>query len=165
MDGGGGGDAGPSDASPDVGGPCEDTVDCDDMNACTIDQCVGDRCQHTLQDGDEDGYASTLFDSSCRDCNDMDPDVNPDHTEFETTRHSDMLPGTPDSFDWNCDGTEEREFPNSVPACDAMAGTCTMGEGWTGGIPSCGMSGTWARCSGPPGCTITTVETRTQGCR
>ncbi len=162
---GSGGDGGPSDASADVGGPCETVTDCDDMNECTIDQCVGTRCQYTLQDGDEDGYASTLFGSSCRDCNDMNADVNPDHTEFETTRHTDMLPGTPDSFDWNCDGMDELQYPSRVPACDSVAGTCSSGEGWAGAVPGCGMSGTWASCSGPPGCTISTIETRVQGCR
>jgi hypothetical protein len=172
-EGGGAGDAGvdgggdaATDAALDGGGPCESVTDCDDGNACTIDQCAGMRCVYTLQDGDEDGYASTLFDSACRDCNDMDPDVNPDHTDFETTRHTDMLPLTADSFDWNCDGMEERQYPSSVPDCDGSpGGTCTMGEGWAGLVPGCGMTGTWASCSGPPSCTISTLETRTQACR
>jgi len=164
-------DAGDSgrDAFVDVGVACEEVVDCNDMNECTIDQCVSDMCRNTLNDGDEDGYASNLIGSCGLDCNDMDADVSPDHTDFETVRQMDMLPLTPDNFDWNCDGREEQQYTARVPDCDDTGvGTCTMGEGWTGigMIPRCGTTGTWARCTGPgAGCRIETVETRTQGCR
>jgi hypothetical protein len=165
----GGVDAGDAatDTAVDVGRPCEDRVDCDDDNDCTIDQCVGEMCRNTLNDGDEDGYASNVIGSCGLDCNDMDADVSPDHTDFETVRQMDMLPGTPDNFDWNCDGIEERQYPTGVPDCDGTGvGTCTMGEGWLGTVPGCGMTGTWARCTGPgDGCTLSTIETRTQGCR
>lgn len=44
----GGGDAGVSggDAGPDPNGPCTAASDCDDGNACTLDTCEAERCEH-----------------------------------------------------------------------------------------------------------------------
>ncbi|RLB49282.1 MAG: hypothetical protein DRJ42_21410, partial [Deltaproteobacteria bacterium] len=80
TDGGVGDGGGIFDASVDtaVGVLCDRVTECDDGSECTIDQCVRDMCRNTLVDGDEDGYASTLIAGGCgRDCNDMNPSVNP----------------------------------------------------------------------------------------
>ncbi len=141
--------------------------DCDDGNDCTNDMCIAMHCQNTLYDADEDGYASTILGPCGLDCADEDPTVNPDHTDYESTRHRGNPPLEPPTYDWNCDGVEELEESRIVPACDNGLGTCVAAEGWAGPMPpACGTMGTWRRCTGPgDGCRLETVETRAQRCR
>jgi hypothetical protein len=148
-------DGGALDAGQTDGGAggmaCESRAECDDGDGCTIDLCVNNSCVSELQDADLDGYASDRACGAGRDCNDMNDDVNPDHTTFHDTPHSGGGTGVDSqSFDWNCDGTIEGDRPRVVLSCSPDTGCA--GEGWIGGVPECGASGDFGRCG--DGCTI-----------
>jgi len=109
------------------------------------------RCTSTVyKDGDGDGYgtaatAKTACASSLSgyvdkkgDCADSDEDVYPGQTGFFTQPVS----GT-QSYDYDCDGTEEPE--DATVADCANAGPACKGEGWAS-LPGCGQSGTWVVC-------------------
>jgi len=154
------------DAGP-MGRGCEPGDDCDDGNACTNDQCIADSCVNTLADGDEDGYASTIIGSCGLDCCDRDPDASPDQEGFFDEPHAGNPPLGRANFDWNCDGTEEPEFPVALGGCLGFSG-CTASEGWLGAVPTrCGQTGAWASCEDTGAfCRLTEVEpARTQRCR
>ncbi len=141
---------------------CMASGDCDDHDACTIDSCIADHCVQTLTDVDMDGYAPSEIGACGLDCNDNDPTVNPDHTAFMATRQSGSVTHPP-SFDWNCDGVEEKQWPNPLPTCDSTVGSCG-GEGWIGAVPACGDRGDYGRCTAS--CTVEAIESgRVQTCR
>ncbi len=114
-------------------------IDCNDSDPCTADRCSeamrGD-CVHTTADRDEDGFG----DATCAevggvpatDCNDDNPDVNPDAVEVC------------DGFDNDCNGTCDDAFT----CCRGEVGTCTSSCG-TPGTRVCGSSCSWGVCSPP----------------
>ncbi|MCZ7681315.1 MAG: putative metal-binding motif-containing protein [Sandaracinaceae bacterium] len=114
-------------------------IDCNDSDPCTADRCSeamrGD-CVHTTADRDEDGFG----DATCAevggvpatDCNDDNPDVNPEAVEVC------------DGFDNDCNGTCDDAFT----CCRGEVGTCTSSCGTTG-TRVCGSSCSWGVCSPP----------------
>ncbi len=70
------------------------------------------------------------------------------------------------SFDWNCDGTEERRDTILSSICVRGPTGCS-GSGWVDIVPACGEEGMYRRCEGSPsGATCTaSIETIKQVCR
>jgi len=93
------------------------------------------KCQHGCQadacckDDDQDTF-------SCNDCNDKKKDVFPGQQKF-FDKEADG------SYDYDCDKTEEPEFP-AVVSCPPQ-GKCE-GGGWVGTIPACGKEGQFSNC-------------------
>ncbi len=138
-----------------------------------------------FRDADGDGYPNPMdrvVDCECpdgfmprradglTDCMDTNPGVNPGVTEFSAIGYP--AGGGVTSFDWNCDGVEERRF--TARSCSES--TCSvLGSSWSAGaLPSCGQSATYNYCrsngSGEcifAACTMSGFElcTRTQDCR
>jgi hypothetical protein len=101
-------------------------------------------------DQDQDTY------SPCTgDCADQDPRVNPGQTEFQTTVGD-------NGFDFNCDGSNTKEYPNQV-SCVLSGGTCT-GSGWVEVVPDCGSPGQLAICQKKANECEQVVQQQTQGC-
>ncbi|MEM9190053.1 MAG: hypothetical protein AAGF12_12795 [Myxococcota bacterium] len=145
--------------------PCQNRDACDDNSMCTVDTCINGFCVYNLVDSDDDGYASKIIGSCGLDCNDEEPRANPDQTEFFTVRHTGDLV-QPSTFDWDCNGVQEGQFP-TLPICDDDERNCPAAtvEGFRSD-PGCGMSGTWARCEvNGNRCNVVSLETRVQGCR
>ena len=145
---------------PDANLGCDPTS-CDDSNPCTIEMCEGTMCVNHLVDFDHDGYASNAFGRVCGDCSDSEVDAHPGQTRYFTTAHR---AGTADpaGFDWNCNGTEEKQFTATMGTCSRTP--CAVREGWQGAVPSCGARSPWTRCNAD--CTVTVVDgSKQQACR
>jgi len=116
-------------------------------------------------DLDVDGYGALgsnlgqcTASTSEADCNDSQLQVNPGQTQFFTT----PIPGTASDFDYNCDGTQEREA-SGLANC-AASQTCDA-HGWQSTVPDCGQAGTWIQCVDQKGTCVDQPQTKTQGCR
>jgi hypothetical protein len=116
-------------------------------------------------DLDVDGYgalgsnlAQCTGSTSEADCNDSQGQVNPGQTQFFTT----PIPGTASDYDYNCDGTQEREI-STLASC-AASQTCDA-HGWQSIVPDCGQAGTWIQCVDQKGTCVDQEQTKTQGCR
>jgi len=128
---------------------CEDSDPCTDEEHCLEGSCVSDVCLESCtwyEDGDEDGYGNpespplcqedqpTGYVNNSRDCCDTDDDVHPgQHNYFSEA-------STCGSFDYNCNGEEDKEYENG--------GSCYMPDcrthpGWYGPAPACGHEGAW----------------------
>jgi hypothetical protein len=115
---------GPDAAAPDAGAP-------DAVVPCADDD--GDGFAVARSEGAECGDA---------DCDDSDADVYPGQPGAFT------LPSNSGSFDFNCDGVEEKlSDPTAGGECHLDWFTC-VGTGWVGGVPACGEAGVWHRCEG-----------------
>lgn len=147
---------------------------CDDRNPCTTgDHCAGGSCVATgtlpvwYRDSDDDGYgvdtvttcAETRpsgYASTAGDCCDSDSDVYPGASEWHDRAYScsgDPV-GSP-SWDWDCSGGVERQYPLCVRCGAGSSTNCTEMSGWlvsgTGGsvsceVPDCGGWGTLVSC-------------------
>ncbi len=78
---------------------------------------------------------------SSTDCRDDIPSVNPGQRQFFTAEIS----GTT-SFDYNCDGVEEKQDTTKFKACSTGAKLCT-GSGWADEPPACGVAAAWVACT------------------
>jgi hypothetical protein len=112
-------------------------------------------CKITYEDQDQDGYGNPAIKAAgCsvpnnyvnnnQDCDDRDERAHPGQLQF----FSSGTKGT-NSFDYNCDGTTERQIDQLVH-CKWQDKQC-VGEGWTSGpgalIPACGQSGWLISCT------------------
>lgn len=151
-------------------------------------ECVSGICSGSYVDSDSDGFGAGPIGYFCgatppagraatnTDCCDTDSRAWPGATNFQTTPRAGC-----GGFDFNCDNVQTRQYTQSN-ACQAT-GTCAGGDrscagttGWSGAVPSCGVTDTyvtscgaipacnWSTC---PGCTTCSAVTasRTQGCR
>jgi hypothetical protein len=52
------------------------------------------------------------------------------------------------SFDYDCNGTEERQLTTVFSGCRfrVIGATCS-GDGWAGGVPACGVEATYVDCT------------------
>jgi hypothetical protein len=104
-----------------IGGPCQTVQDCDDQNQCTTDECADGLCEHGPRDDDHDGFGPLLCGGL--DCNDFNPQVNPNVPENCT-----------DAADNNCDGVADCVDPacKNAPACGCKPSpggeNCTNGK-------------------------------------
>jgi len=93
-----------------------------------------DSVSKTACDGTISGYVDRKGD-----CNDDDDEAYPGQTEYFDR----PTKGT-QSFDFDCDGHETREYPD-LEACKKEPPDC-VGEGWESSVPGCGQSGTFVPC-------------------
>lgn len=116
------------------------------------------------------------------DCNDQNPNVFPGQSSFFTTPYcpdgtnpsgGTACTGGPPSFDYDCSGSDDVQFPSSID-CESMGRLC-RGEGWAESIAGCGVEEKWTTCSarvcnpldlfcGRDEC-LGSTTTQTQGCR
>jgi cysteine-rich repeat protein len=105
--------------------------------------------------------------SIVRDCWDSNADVHPGQMTFFTTPYCAIgEAGCVDPFDYNCDGNEELRDARTA-RCQLIMGTCRQ-QGWSGEVPSCGVSGTIITCGTLILPILLCSESRTpavQGCR
>ncbi|MCB9620886.1 MAG: putative metal-binding motif-containing protein [Sandaracinus sp.] len=115
-----------------------------------------------FRDSDGDGYPNPLdrvVDCACpdayipmradglTDCADNEPAANPGQTEFRGLPYA--LPGGGTSFDWNCDGVEERLRASS---CGEEPPPDCSGGRWRNTTPTCGASAEYCFCVGSSVC-------------
>ena len=167
---------------------CENPeLDCGDGDPCTTDWCdAGEGCVNSplpdwYRDADSDGYGDP-HDHRCQEsrpegyvdnddaCCDSLVEVNPAQTSFFHVSYD--CGGLTRSFDYNCDGTEERRWTTMGSCTRATDGTCVGVNGWMGGSgggpPACGASGSWmGSCTsgGTGSMCIASGTSRTQECR
>ncbi len=108
-----------SDGSPD-GGPtkCATVRDCDDRNACTIDECSNGVCIHAPIDEDKDGFLSNKCGGD--DCDDHNNLVHPGAKEICDDRRDNDCNGKTDCNDPVC---------STQPECRKCAARETCGNG------------------------------------
>jgi hypothetical protein len=82
-------------------------------------------------------------------------------TSYYTTSRGDG------SYDYNCDGSTTRQYPNTYACSGDIFGCTVTRAGYTGSVPSCGSAGSYSSdCIGSVGlCTHWTTSSRTQACR
>jgi cysteine-rich repeat protein len=135
---------------------------CSDGDPCTTgDHCAGGSCVATgrlpvwYRDSDDDGYgvdtvttcAETRpsgYASTAGDCCDSNSQVNPGVRAFRPDSYTCGPAGTT-SWDWDCNGHVEREYPNCETCSVAAPGTpgeCAARSGWQRdvgcSVPWCG---------------------------
>ena len=153
--------------------------DCDGV----IDEDVGTVSCHPDTDGDGFGDPALATEeclcpagtvTTARDCydapNPVGAAVNPMQEAFYRLPYCRGPSSTSCSFDYDCDGNEERQSEAVHTRCSVLTllTRCT-GQGWEGGVPACGAEGTWVECDGLLGglgliCTPRRT-TRVQTCR
>jgi hypothetical protein len=139
--------------------------ECDDVDACTDDAC--DVASHTCS---HETVTCTDSDECTIDGCDAYPVVRPDQTAYFVEPYS--CPGgvtTHPSYDYNCDGVDERRY-TTAGSCTASSGGCVVTDGWRGdSIPGCGHSGEWlSSCAFDPTsgtCAPNAVRSQIQTCR
>lgn len=106
-----------------------------------------------------------------QDCYDRNSNARPGQTTYYSTvrgTFDDTAGNTGNSYDYNCDGTEEHDFYR------LGSGVCRFEEkvtGWTtfsggyGNDPGCGNLGWWANCPGGNFCTDPCPYSERQYCR
>jgi hypothetical protein len=111
-------------------------------------------------DQDGDGYLAATSPCNGTDCCDRDSNAHPNETGFFTTADG------CGSFDYNCDGVPEPEYPVNITCGGTGLTGCTGGSGFTG-QPQCGEMGPYGTCegSGALKCTVQQITMQTQGCR
>jgi len=156
-------DTAPADTNV-VDSGCSADPQCDDKNACTVDRCAGGSCAHSALDGDGDGDGPKG--AGCGgDCHDGNKSVFSAQLAYSEVAY--MTTAGSMSFDYNCNGLEERELTAKV-SCSMS--TCT--PGWVDTVPACGASGswvtsckTWMSSGGSNVCIEYYVVARKQACR
>jgi|TARA_B100001964_G_C14237812_1_gene603381 hypothetical protein len=104
------------------------------------------------------GYAG--IDGDCLDDNEK---VNPDGGAYTYHRGD-------GSFDYNCDGVQQKSIPSTIPSCQRWNGVQVINlgsqQGWSGTVPACGATGNYIRTDfvSGVGCVTAWQETRTQSC-
>ncbi len=106
-------------------------------------------CYNFYRDNDGDGFGTSEFQCVCQpengftvlisgDCYDQNADARPGQNVWMVLHRGDG------SFDYNCDGNEERESTTEGGHCDTTLGFCDSTQiGFRGGIPGCGVYGDW----------------------
>ncbi len=102
------------------------------------------------------------------DCNDTDSTVNPGQLMYFHDAWCDVSGGDC-TYDYNCDGREERKIVQRASCIGTTEEECRAGrEGWAGlRIPDCGESASFGECQWTGlRCTVALLPTTlTQACR
>jgi hypothetical protein len=173
------------DGVTELGGDCDDdddevhpgaTESCnskDDDCDSLVDEENSTGCDRYYADDDKDSYGDP-GDSKClcaakapytasnaSDCYDGNSAAKPGSVSWYGTHRGDG------SYDYNCDGTQQKQYTTTF-TCSGAVWICTSHrDGWTSGVPSCGITATWARdCSGTfTSCNPTSTISLQQTCR
>jgi hypothetical protein len=179
-------------------GTVEGSTDCDDDDASihpgvtetcdTVDQDCDGSVDEGLRvtwylDSDGDTYGdpttgveacaqpSSSYVESAGDCYDSNGDAYPGQTSYFDNDRGDK------SFDYDCDGTEEQEYPDFSSCSESAGGNCNGSDGWwdyygtMSTVPECGEEWYWELdCEmedlwGWEYCDHTDYEDRDQNCR
>lgn len=147
-----GGDCNDSDAAVNPGA----TESCDGIdNDCdsSVDEEGASGCSNLYYDGDGDGFGTTSGKCLCsssgyytssynNDCYDSNANANPGASSYSSSHRGDT------SYDWNCDGSEQKYWGSSG-GCSGAVWVCTTTQGWQSGVASCGNNGAYiTSCSG-----------------
>ncbi len=128
---------------------CGDYVDNDCSGVADDEGALG--CDDYYEDLDGDNYGTA---SAClcgpsgdytgaygSDCDDQDANVHPGQSNWFSTS------SVNGSFDYDCNGVEEQQYPNTVIYdCDCLGVcvACSVSQhGYSGSVPACGASGSW----------------------
>lgn len=132
-----------------------------------------DACQATTyyRDGDGDGYgdpgsgvtacsppAVGTWVENDEDCDDEDPNINPDHVDYHTDPHPTV------EWDYNCNGTRDKQWNGSGACRPRLMDGCNESKGWKVKNPDCGEAETWVLSCSSGSCSAET-EQRFQACR
>ena len=111
------------------------------------------------------------------DCWDKDAKAHPmTASENKTAWQTSAMSGNPPvsiDFDYNCDGSEEKELTHghvltTTSCAKSCNGTgfcyCNGAAGWSGPVPACGKSGTYSSCNFLV-CTRLVTQSKLQPCR
>lgn len=120
-------------------------------NGCDGGQCVTCVKQTFYKDADGDGFGDPTqevedctqpagYVENGKDCDDLDQMAYPGQAWFFTQ----LTAGT-QTYDFNCDGTEEKKFTQQVN-CYKQGGVC-LGDGWSDAVPECGKWAMWSTCT------------------
>jgi hypothetical protein len=106
-------------------------------------------------DKDNDGFHESV------DCYDNNADAYPGQTQYFTVPTQPLF-GT---YDFNCDGINEPEYPDVSYCIDSIYVGCYPTVRWEGSVPSCGQAGEFAVSCDFTCTTVSTTTTQTQACR
>jgi len=91
-------------------------------------------------DVDMDTYKAEGATCGGNDCCDTDNQAHPGQTSYFTA------PDKCGSFDYNCSGSNEPQYPGNLKCGGTGATGCTGGSAFIGAAPSCGMTGLYGTC-------------------
>ena len=161
---------------------CSGTYTCSPLGACRLkdtqpctmnEDCASSICGRFYRDTDGDGYGDTTMSATfCTaapsatpnwavrgdDCCDKDANVHPGQTAYQASESTAC--GT--TFDYDCNGSEDRQYPFTYSCTTASDGSCDpiSHDGWSGGVPACGKTGNLSHCGpsfcGPLECCVVT---------
>lgn len=99
---------------------------CQDEDECTADYCTLQGCVHTEKDIDNDGY----IDMNCggNDCNDADPDINPEQKEICDYKDNNCDSRIDEVFDLDSDANNCGECGYQCPSAPHAEIICWLAE-------------------------------------
>lgn len=120
------------------------------------------------------GFTINAPTSAQYDCHDGNRDVHPAQTGYFATSYCSLSGVGKEplcrflSWDYNCDGVYEKQYPNVFEKCTApLFGKCCC-SGWKESVPACGGSGTYVSCTSAiklGACAISEATAFAQPCR
>jgi len=161
-----------------------DASDATSIEADAIDTDTALPCDAPIRcfvDADGDGYAKSdgsYLACTCPkgtlaidpttagvDCNDDNPNVHPGVTTYHDTPYCIGTGCTTKSFDYDCNGAEDKQTTTLFTSCSSFLSGCT-GAGWAAKeAPACGTSADYTTCAtGLTACT-TSNASKKQACR
>lgn len=131
------------------------------VSANYIEVILGTKCY--VYDGDGDGYAEepntcsiaggdgyvrkNKLTGTTADCGPDSANAKPGQTSYFTTSFTNTITGL--SYDWNCNGAQEKQYETADYTCVACtnasgyASTRNTTNGFSGSTPACGAAGTY----------------------
>jgi hypothetical protein len=153
---------------------CDDTVDDEIVEVVCSRDADGDgfgwRTDVVAACNCPEGYIPPRSDAKF-DCADNDAGRNPGHTVYETSGYCSVgicqIEFT--SYDWDCSGDEEMEFPSLSDGSCRLVNVGSFfvcrGSGWVQSIADCGDSDSYRSCDSSSGCSETIIPSQAQTCR
>ena len=107
-------------------------------------------CKNYHKDADNDGYGDAYTPAKCfctatgnydvttsNDCYDGNAQAHIGQSNWYTAHRGDG------SYDYNCSGGAEKQWTAVAGGCELFGDLCSGDNGWAGGAPQCGATGTW----------------------